>query len=107
MQDMHQEDGRKTREPSQKGSNPSAKPRVVPQGNFNTDKPLPTKPPAEQPSLIRDWWLWELLAALLSLCTFAAICIVLLNMNDRSLPKLPNHISVSRKYSVLVIVTVN
>ena len=110
MQQMRQEDGSKMRRPSRNGLNPSTQPRVAPkreQGNLNMEKPLPTKPPAEHPNLIRDWWVWELLAALLSLGSFAAICTVLLKMNDRSLPKLPNHISVSRKYSVLVVVTVN
>lgn len=110
MQDMDQQDSCKMRGSSRNRPNLSSQPRVASkraQGNFNSEKPLPTKPLAEHPSLIRDWWLWELLAALLSLCSFAAICIVLLKMNDRSLPKLPNHISVSKKYSVFVIVTVN
>ena len=49
---------------------------------------------SDQMSLTTDWWLWELLASLLSVATFSAVSIVLLQFDDKALPKLPRYITV-------------
>lgn len=66
-------------------------------GTTHAEKPLPFEPSARRASLLTDWWLWEVLAVLLSIASFVAVCTILLKADGKSPPRLPKHTSVRCK----------
>lgn len=72
--------------------------------------PIPPKAPPKQAyttlksryeRVFTDWWLWEILAVLLSLSTFSALVIVLIVYDGRAVPQLARSISLNTLISML------
>ena len=51
--------------------------------------------------IFTNWWLWEILAVLLSLATFSALVIVLILYDGRAVSALPKRISLNAIVSIL------
>lgn len=51
--------------------------------------------------LFTDWWLWEILAVVLSLGTFSALVIILIVYNGRNVAQIPQGISLNAIVSIL------
>lgn len=59
------------------------------------------RPHTEKPSLLQDWWIWEILAVILSLATTAATIIILAVYDGHPLPSWPYQITLNAVISVL------
>ena len=72
--------------------------------------PIPPKAPSKQAhstsksryeKAFTDWWLWEVLAVLLSLGTFSALVTILIVCDGRSVARLPQRLSLNAIISIL------
>lgn len=89
-------------------------PLSLPNNNPPRPAPIPPKAPPKQANttvksryerVFTDWWLWEILAVLLSLSTFSALIIVLIVYNGRAVPQLPWGISLNTVVSILATIS--